>query len=274
MAYKTIMAHVGIGQSNAELLRVVGDLAKQCDATLVGIGACQPMTMIYADAYVGGGAMVACQDELLSELHAAETEFRGTLKDSGVPLQWRSSYTADALSDYIAGEARCADLIVTSIVNAGPLDPSRHANVGDLVMRAGRPVLIVPRAGASAVFDRVVLAWKDTREARRAAREALPFLALAKHIAVVEIAEDGDLAEAQARVQDVVDWLSHHGIRAVPHAVPSRGDDASRLNAILAEQHADLVIAGAYGHSRLREWAFGGVTDDLLHGRHCALLSH
>jgi len=64
MAYKTIMAHIALGQSNAELLRISGDLAKQYGAMLVGIGACQPMALVYADAFVGGEALVAGQDEL------------------------------------------------------------------------------------------------------------------------------------------------------------------------------------------------------------------
>jgi len=211
---------------------------------------------------------------LQSELRAAETEFRGALKGSGVTVQWRSTYTTDALPDYLASEARCADLIVTSVVTASPLDTSRHASIGDLVMRAGRPVLVVLEVNAGTTFDRIVIAWKDTREARRAAREALPFLAMAKHIAIVEIADEADLQTARGRVQDVAEWLLRHGIRAVPLAMQSYGDDASHLDSVLREQEADLVVAGAYGHNRLREWAFGGVTHSLLQGKHSALLSH
>lgn len=274
MTYKTIMAHLHVGKSNVELLRVAGDLADRLGARIVGIAACQPMQLFYGEGYTSSSAVVDCQDELKAELRAAEAEFRGALKGSKAELEWRSSYTTEALPYYLASEARCADLIISSVATADALNSSRHTSLGDLVMRAGRPVLVVPRTGARPSFERIVLAWKDTREARRAAVEALPLLALAKQVTVLEIAHEADIPTAQGRVQDVADWLTLHGITAVPSAVSFHGDDAAGINSVLAEQNCDLVIAGAYGHNRLREWAFGGVTHDLLKGSRCALLSH
>lgn len=274
MAYKTLIAHLDVGKSNTELLRVATDLALRCDAGLVGIAACQPMLAAYGDGYVAVDVIAACQEELESELHAAEAEFRAALKDSPVSVAWRSSYTTDALPHYLANEARCADLIVTSLATADPFDPARHMRIGDLIMSAGRPLLVVPRTGARLPFDKSLVAWKDTREARRAVVDALPLLALAKQVTVLEIADQGDVSSALGRVQDVAHWLGHHGIKAAPMAVALQGDTAVQLAHILEEQEADLVVAGAYGHHRLREWAFGGVTHDLLLGARCALLSH
>jgi len=274
MTYKTLMAHLGLRQSNTELLRVAADLGTRFDARLVGIAACQPMEFAYGDGYFGSEALAACRDELESELRAAEIEFREAVKGSGATLEWRSSYTTDALPYYLASEARCADLIITGAATADPFDSARHASVGDLVMRAGRPVLVVPPGGARMPFDSIVIAWKDTREARRATVDALPLLALAKHITILEIDEKTDCPTALARVQDVAQWLALHDIMAAALAAPSHGDTASQLDGLLTEQRCDLVVAGAYGHNRLREWAFGGVTHDLLKGGRCALLSH
>lgn len=274
MTYKTLMAHLGLGQSNSELLRVVAKLGTQLGAKVVGIAACQPMQFAYSDGYVGGEAIAACQDELESELRTAETEFQDALKATGTLLEWRSSYTTDALPYYLASEARCADLIITSVATADPFDSSRHASVGDLVMRAGRPVLVIPRTSARFPFDKIVVAWRDTREAKRAALDALPLLAAAKQVTVLEIADTPDVPAATGRVEDVAGWLALHGISAAPLVAPAHGDDATQLDSMLNEQQADLVVAGAYGHNRLREWAFGGVTHDLLKGGRCALLSH
>ena len=84
-----------------------------------------------------------------------------------------------------------------------------------------------------------------------------------------------DLAEARADVADVVGWLKTHSVKAEPLAVAAKGDDAAQLSAIAQDHNADLVVAGAYGHSRLREWVLGGVTRDLLlHAGRCSLLSH
>lgn len=274
MPYKTLMIHLGVGRPNTEVLRVAGELSNTLGARLVGVAACQPMEMVYADGYTGGAALADCQDELISELRDAEAEFREALKSSKASLEWRSDYTTEGLPYYLASEARCADLILTSAASADPFDSSRHASVGELVMRAGRPVLVVPQAGAKVPLEKIVIAWKDTREARRAAVDALPLLALAKQVTVVEVAEKADVPTALRRAEDVVQWLAAQGVTAAPIAVASHGSDADSLEVLLKEQDCDLVVAGAYGHSRLREWAFGGVTHSLLQAERCALLSH
>ena len=79
-------------------------------------------------------------------------------------------------------------------------------------------------------------------------------------MSVVEVAAEEDLADARERVADVAHWLSGHGIVADALASASTGEDARALNAIAHSQGANLIVAGAYGHSRLREWALGGVT--------------
>ncbi len=274
MTYKTLMAHLAVGQSNAEVLRVVAELGAKLGSRIVGISACQPVQFQYGEYYVSGDVITACQGELQVELRNAETEFRDALADAKLALEWRSTYTTDALPHYLAGEARCADLIVTSTVTGGAFDSSRHSSIADLVMQSGRPVLLVPRSGARFPFDQVVVAWKDTREARLATAAALPILKVAKHVTVVEIADDEEQSGALGRTQDVAKWLAMHEITAEPLAVLSRGDDADALDAVLTDQQCDLVVAGAYGHNRMREWVFGGVTDNVLHGGRCALLAH
>jgi nucleotide-binding universal stress UspA family protein len=155
------------------------------------------------------------------------------------------------------------------------LDASRLVNIGDLVMQVGRPVLIVPAAADKLKLEQVIIAWKDTRETQRAAFDALPSLKTAAQVTVVEISADEEMAAARAHVEDVVGWLKWHGVVAECHASPSIGDDTILLNAIAREQGADVIVAGAYGHGRMREWALGGVTRDLLlRAENFALLSH
>ena len=142
-------------------------------------------------------------------------------------------------------------------------------------MRAGRPVLLVPDGVDALGVDRMVVAWKDTREARRAVSDALPLLKLATEVSVVEIATEDDLASAELRCNDLVAWLRRHKVKAAAMPMLSTGDDATTLRDFAEDQRADLVIAGAYGHSRLREWALGGVTRDfLLRANRCSLVSH
>ena len=120
-----------------------------------------------------------------------------------------------------------------------------------------------------------LVAWKDTRETRRNISDALPLLKHAAAVTVVEIATDADLGGARRRVADVVAWLSRHGVTTEGLAQLSTGDDATALYALGQDSGADVVVAGAYGHSRLREWVLGGVTRDLLlSANRCALVSH
>lgn len=171
----------------------------------------------------------------------------------------------------ICEQARVADLIVAARPRRdekafGPMT----IDGGDLVMTVGRPVLFVPPEIDHLSAKRVIVGWKDTRECRRAVWDALPFLEAANEVMVAAIGADNRAGK------DVAGYLGSHGVEALAlnetKAVGSVGDELVRL----AEQEgADLIVCGAYGHSRSREWVFGGVTHDLLdHSPLCCLMSH
>jgi nucleotide-binding universal stress UspA family protein len=276
MSYATLMVHLELGRPNTALLRVAGDLAGRLHAGVVGIAVCQPMRIIYSDGYIPGDIIEQDRQEIDDQMKTAEAEFHAAL-DSRIPnVEWRSAVTYKPLSEYLAMEARCADLIVTGVDrNLSIFDTSRHVDMGDFVMQAGRPCLIVPTTTEKLALETVMVGWKDTGETRRAICDALPLLQLARHVTVIEIAAVENLAAARTRLQDVVRWLKRHGIDATPVAAQSKGDDAVRLDAIMQENGADLLVAGAYGHSRVREWVLGGVTRDLLlRAGRCSLVSH
>ena len=141
-------------------------------------------------------------------------------------------------------------------------------------MRVGRPIFVVPPEAEYVKLNNPLVAWKDTREARRAVADSLPLLHKAKEVNVIEVIEDdANRNAAQARVDDVATWLGRHSITAfgrVLHAV----EEEEQIDKIW-EYGADFVVAGAYGHTRLREWVFGGFTRSLLtRSRHCSFLTH
>jgi nucleotide-binding universal stress UspA family protein len=276
MTYATLMVHLELGHPNAGLLQIAGNLAERFDAGVIGIAACQPMQMVYGDGYVSGTFVEQDREEIDREMKAAEAEFRGVLQTRVETLRWRSTVTFGPLSDYLAREARSADLVITGVDRNNSLfDSSRHVDMGDLVMQIGRPALIVPTTVDKLALERAVVAWKDTRETRRAVFDALPLLKTATHVTVVEVAAEDNLDAARTHLEDVVGWLKQHGVVAASLVSPSTGDDSTRLNTIAREQGADIIIAGAYGHSRLREWVLGGVTRDLLlNAECCSLVSH
>ena len=184
MAYATLMVHLEVGQSNAGLLRIAAGLAERFQASVIGIAACQPMPMVYGDGmsggYFDGGFIEQERKEFDRQIKAAEAEFRSALQGRAGQLEWRSEVMYSPPADYLAREARSADLVITSVATGGILDAARTMNTGDLVMRVGRPVLIVPATAQALKLDRVVVGWKDTRETQRAIAGALPLLKLTR----------------------------------------------------------------------------------------------
>jgi nucleotide-binding universal stress UspA family protein len=277
MSYKTIMVHLELGRSNAGLLKVAGDLAERSASNVIGIAASQPLVTPFVEAaYISGDIFEQERQEFEREAREAETEFRELLQSRASRLDWQCASGVASLADYIAHEARSADVILTAPHRAGSLLPEpRRVHIGDLVMYAGRPILVVPENCTSLQLDQVLLAWKDTREARRAASDALPLLKLAGNVTVAEVVHEADSAGAESRIADVVTWLACHGIIAVPRVEIANSNEAIALRMLAHTLGADAVVAGAYGHNRLREWAFGGVTMDLLiNPSRCTLLSH
>ena len=200
------------------------------------------------------------------------------LDETGAAVEWRSTVlTYGAIADYVAAEMRAADLLIIAADEAGAaFDRSRHVDVADLVPQIGRPVLLAGAGVDRLDLRSVVVGWKDTREARRAAEDALPFLRLAERVTVVEVVPDGELEDARIRTQDVADWLATHGVTASVRTLAATKDEAATLREAATKLGAGLLVGGAYGHTRLREWVVGGVTRDLLLRPIgcCSLVSH
>jgi nucleotide-binding universal stress UspA family protein len=270
-----LMACMRTDRSNADLLAVVADMARRFSAAVVGVVARQA-SMHSAVMAMGPGEPPDRDFEKFRERAAPlEAEFRSALS-MVEDLQWRSQMTAGPASQHIADEARGVDLIVAAAEPGERIFvPSPEIDVGDLLMRAGRPVLIAPAGAAGLKLTRALVCWKDSREARRAVVDALPILKASKGVDVVELVDGREMEAARRRLADVGDWFARHGVEANCLASPLNGAEATHLAGIAKDLEADLIVAGAFGHSRLREFAFGGVTRDLLlKADRCILVSH
>jgi nucleotide-binding universal stress UspA family protein len=270
-----LMACMRAERSNAGLLAVAADLARLFSAAVVGVAARQPSMHSAILATGPGEPRDRDLDKFRERAGALETEFRSALSmvDN---LQWRSEMTAGPPSHHVADEARGVDLIIAA---AEPGDhmfpPSLEIDVSDLLMRAGRPVLIAPDSAAGIKLRRALVCWKDSREARRAVVDALPILKRCKRVDVVELVDGREMEAARRRLADVGDWFDRHGVETNCLASPLNGTEAAHLAAIATDLDIDLIVAGAFGRSRLRQWAFGGVTRDLLlKADRCTLVSH
>jgi nucleotide-binding universal stress UspA family protein len=273
MTFSTLMVHVELDHPNDARLHIAGELAEQFDAKLIGIAASNPQPAYYANGNLAQGLVAHERAEIMKKIAEAEGRFRMATQKRAREIEWRSAL--EAPTGYVAREGRAADLIITGANRDGVLlDPLRRLDPSDLVMIAGRPIFLVPPEAEFLKLQNVLVAWKDTREARRAVMDALPLLHRAKEVNVVEVVEgDASRSEAQHRVDDVTGWLKRHNIDAVARVMHAR-DEEDQIEKIW-QNGADIVVAGAYGHSRFREWVLGGVTRNLItRSRHCALLAH
>jgi nucleotide-binding universal stress UspA family protein len=271
----TLMVNLVLGRPNGHVLDAAVRIAAKFDAGVIGFAACRPIQTVCYDYAVPAVLFDEDRKEMARHVKAGELEFRHAVAQLKGWTEWRSHTTVFPLAEYLSRQARNADLVVVSTESGdGQCDATRRPDICDFVMSVGRPVLLVPAAAAMSGLDRVVVAWKDTREARRAIVDALPFLKAATKTTIVEIAEDEELSEARSGVAEVVSWLGHHGIRAdAKVTLPSRAN-ATQLDAIADELEADLIVAGAYGYARHGQWILGGITTQLLGGDRCAIVAH
>ena len=274
MDNKTVMVGLALDRRNDACLRVAGDLAERFGARIIGVAASDIRPpMYFADGDFAQKLLdeeAAAIERRLSEL---EAEFRAAVGRRATALEWRSARALPV--PYLLQQARAADILVVGARTETLVDPSAAPDPSDLVMQAGRPLIVVPSTVEWLDLRSVLVAWKDVREARRAVFDALPILAAAKEVTIAEIPEqDGRRAEALAHVADVAAWLRSHGITANTVVPEKAGGVTGQLENIAANIGAGAVIAGAYGHSRLREWVLSGVTRHLAtESRRCAFLS-
>jgi len=276
MPYATLMVHLDLDHGNDARLRVAGDLAERFNARVIGIAAQAEIIPMYYSAEGYGAAFIAEDNlaEIKLRMQQAEERFRAALTGRAKVIEWRSAIEEPA--PFIAEQSRAADLVILGkAVDEEKGGPPPQLDPGDLIGRTGRPLLIVPDDVQTLTAERVLIAWKDTREARRAAFDALPLLQACQKVIVAEIDEDNDAAAAHRRVEDVLAWLARHGVYGAGKVEPLRDHAAAQLDALARKESADLLVAGAYGHSKLREWILGGVTRDLLkQTSRCQLLAH
>jgi nucleotide-binding universal stress UspA family protein len=273
MSFATMMVHVDAERDSEQRVQLALGLADRFQATLIGVAglALQPS--------FSGGPLALYSDPTPADLQ----RMKARLEDLGKKfcaqgeclrqIEWRTAL--ELPDELVTREARASDLVIVGSRHAGG---SRHELVdpGVMLLRAGRPVLVVPDIIAPLQLRRVVVAWKDTRECRRAVRDALPFLQEAKEVLLVEIGESESKTRAKSALADVATYLVRHRVIVADQIWrQARGPAATELLDLVRDEGADLIVAGGYGHSRLGEWIFGGVTHELLaSSRVCCMLSH
>jgi nucleotide-binding universal stress UspA family protein len=267
-------------------MAVAVELARRHDAHLIGLCALElllPSDMSFA---LGGYPDLWALPEFAKQMESQargkasviEANFRELLRREGLKGDWE--FELGSLIPSVTYRAQAADLLIVGQTDPdNPPPAAARTLVEDVLMTAGRPLLIVPYAGRfDTVGTNVLIGWTPTRESARAVHDALPLLAPSANVTVLTVQSAGAASDTDVLpTVDIAEHLARHGLN-VSAARTVVSDGLSPADALLdyaSDLGTDLLVVGGYGHSRTREMIMGGVTRDLL--RHMTvpvLMSH
>ncbi len=266
MSYKDILVHVDAAPASVARLDFAARFAKQHEAHLIALHV-EAVPYVPADIMNTGMAASVLQWQRELRRHR-ETEVGEKVEAArqrhGIEIEWRA--VQGDVDDTLALHGRYVDLLIIGPgASALDLEQPELPSPGNVVIATGRPVLVLPRDYKGSNFgQRILFGWKSTPEAARAAHDALPLFKLARSVTVTEI--NPDMSDG-SRVAggDIGKHLARHGVAVnVSPVVAPDMDAGSLLLARASDLEADLLVMGAYGHSRLREAVLGGATRYIL----------
>jgi nucleotide-binding universal stress UspA family protein len=277
MAYKTVLVHCNDKDRVAHLAELAAQVAAQFGAHLIGLSVTPPV-------YVLPAGMPGTPDTLVIDEHCKayrkhnpemRAAFEVAARGHNLAAEWREIDAGNrSVTEAALEHASTVDLIVAGQkAGLGQLDIADHLALG-----SGRPVLIVPKeAPVRDVGRRIVVGWNARREAARAAFDALPLLKRADWVKVVWVNPQFESGLAwDVPAADVSTALARHGVKCeATEPVRPRAHVGKTLLACAQDHGADLLVMGCYGHSRLREFVFGGASAHVLeHMTLPVLMSH
>lgn len=269
MSFKTILVHIGEDDCAKARAEAAATLAEAHGARLIGLATvAQPTPILVEGSAAAAGVWAEQAADYENEATRAADAFVAAMKERGVTAEARiAPGFEENAGGALALNARYADLTVIGGRDGSPSRSLADALIDGALFDSGRPALIAPaRWSGGAIGSRPLVAWDGGPQAARAAREALPFLTAASDVRVCVaktyfgMARHGDEPGA-----DVARWLAGHGLKVTVEVVdPGDGSVAAALASAAGTAGCDMIVMGGFGHSRLRESIFGGVTTELL----------
>lgn len=268
MSYKTILVHVDETKRTQERIRIASQIALAQDAHLIGAA------MTGVSRFLFQNAMLAQHDPNLEQhldllrqrATSALQAFEPAARQFGVK-SWETRIVDDEAAGGISLQARYSDLVVIGQTDRDEPIPSLPPDFPEyVVLNSGRPVLIVPYTGHfEKVGERVLVAWDASMEATRAVTSAIPLLKTAKQVDVL-VFNSAARPDAHGEVPgaDIGLYLARHGVKVEVSHQRTEIDIGNSLLSLASDLTSDLIVMGAYGHSRFREVMLGGATHRML----------
>jgi len=266
MSYRTIVVHADRAANIEARIALAASLALREDAHLIGAAMTgMPRSMLAGRSYEGSGVYLADYLRRAEErVQQALEQFNNIVEKLGVP----SHEARGSNDDEYAGlclQARYADLVVLG--QAAAAEGNEANLLPDLpdyvLLNCGRPVLLAPRSGRfPTIGKRVLVAWNGSPEAAKAVTAALPLLRGAEQVTLAVLGNGDLLGESPGA--DIALYLARHGVNVEVLRRPEPTDPGKALLSLAADFNVDLLVMGAYGHSRFRELMMGGATRTVL----------
>jgi len=279
MSYKTVLAYLSGPESSQSVLGAALNLAEAHNAHVIGLHVL-PNLAVYAGSGLQAYPEILTRQREEDKRRAEETRqlFEELCSRTVVAYEWRC---ADAkwsnLESVVSEHIRCADLVVALRGGESFLEAYDDLST-DIVLSSGRPVVLVSESGwQDEIGSKVLVAWNGSREAARAAFDALPILKMAKQVYVLSINPPKDDRENMLSTSDDIALaLARHDVpvEAMTDVAPNIRV-ADEILSRVSDLGCNLVVMGCYGHSRLRETVFGGVTREIMNSATVpVLMSH
>jgi len=263
MPGKDILVVVDTEESVARRLPLVAALAKRGEVRLTGMYVTGlPVTTAFSDLDGWAQLVDAYMTAQRAEAAKAERAFRAEVARLKLDAAWHCR--EGDMTEAVIGLTRLHDFVVMGQTNTDAMPNALRP--GEVVLAAGRPALIVPYAGSfTEIGRRILVAWNGTREAARALHDAMFLIDGAETVTVLEIDPSGEDEDPDLRAVHVVEGLKRRGVAAQAETTVSYGTSiADVILSLAADLTADLVVMGAWGHSRLREYVLGGASRGIL----------
>jgi nucleotide-binding universal stress UspA family protein len=280
MSYKTILVSLNEVGRLSELVAAAVTLARETGAHVSGLYVV-PAVQVYPSVGFEAAPQVFEGNRSFFKDNGARVKqaFEEAMRREGLSFDF---HQVDAHTPVIADEVvvsgRVADLVIVSTTNPEEITGVERDFVEQTVMALGRPVIVLPYKGRATVsLNEVIIGWDGGREAARATFDALPLLKKAGKVRVVRIDPQKDPSlRGSVAGADLAEALARHGVKAEAQGYPTDGQDEGQALMRCAEDSgAGLIVMGAYGHSRLAEFIFGGATRFVLNRLVCpVLMSH
>ncbi len=268
MSEQTIVVCLNEVEHTEQMLNVINGLSRKMSCHFVGLYVI-PAVQVYPNAGMQVSAQIydGLQKYYLEHAEETKAKFEKLLASEGLHGEWRQVRSqGTVIAENVIEHGMVCDLIVVPQSRREDEEGLGNEFAEQVVMESGRPVLVIPSYGNFEEFGKSVLvAWNGTREAARAVFDARPLMATASKVHVSWLDPDKDSAGMDLPGAELAAVLARHDVDVVAEAIPTGGLAAGEaLLSHAADIGADMLVMGAYGHSRLREFVFGGATRTIL----------